>query len=135
MTYDDFMGEVQHRTGLSSLGDAVAAVHATLETLAERLTDDEAKALASQLPREVAVYILGSVLVEPDRMSLDEFLNRITWREQIGRTDAIEHARVVMEVLQEAASEQETNEVLSQLPPEYHAFIASDDQGEWKQAA
>ena len=88
--YDEFISRVQDRSRLRTLGEVVGTIHATLETLAERLTDDEAKDIASQLPREVAVYLLGSVLIEPDRMSLDEFLSRVMRREEMNPPNAIE---------------------------------------------
>jgi len=136
MTYDEFVGQVQQRARLKSLGDAVTAIHATLETLAERLTDDEARDLASQLPREIAVYILGSVLVEPDRMSLNEFFDRITWREQVERSEAFDHARAVLAVVGEAVAPGETNDALSPLPEDFRALILSGGhQGEFRKAA
>src|SRR5687767_8937378 len=49
MNYDAFIGQVNHRGRFSSKGKAVAAVRATLTTLAERLTRDEAFDLAAQL--------------------------------------------------------------------------------------
>lgn len=42
---------------LASHGEAVAAIRATLETLAERLTPGQVKNLAAQLPREIAYYL------------------------------------------------------------------------------
>src|SRR2546429_233412 len=116
MTYDEFISRVQDRTRLGTLGEIIGTIHATLETLAERLTDDEAKDIASQLPREVAVYLLGSVLVEPDRMSLDEFLYRIMRREEMNPPNAVEHARSVLEVVAEAIAEGEKPEALDPLP-------------------
>lgn len=136
MTYDQFVGQVQRRAQLGSLGDTVSAIRATLETLAERLTDDEARNLASQLPREVAVYVLGSVLLQPDRMRLDDFFDRVTLREGINPSDAIYHARVVLEMVGETVSGSgEMDDVLSQLPQEFRDFIESGDEGEFREAA
>src|SRR4051812_26298599 len=57
MQYDRFVGHVQHRAQLASNGEAVHAIRATLPTLAERLTPEEAKDLASQLPQEIGVFL------------------------------------------------------------------------------
>ncbi len=46
MDFDDFIGQVQNQTYLCSIGDAVKATRAVLETLAERITLDEVKDLA-----------------------------------------------------------------------------------------
>jgi uncharacterized protein (DUF2267 family) len=54
MDYDRLIGLVQNRARLTATGDAVSAIRATLETLAERIGQDEARHLAAQLPREIA---------------------------------------------------------------------------------
>jgi uncharacterized protein (DUF2267 family) len=51
MTFDKFIGEVQHRAHLPSIGDVLRAAQAVLQTFGERLDASEAKDLASQLPR------------------------------------------------------------------------------------
>ena len=131
MTYDQFVGEVQHRAQLGSLGDAVGAIRVTLEALAECLAMDEAENLASQLPREVGIYLLRSVLVEPVRPTLDEFLEAITLDEGIDAQDAIYQARVVLEMLGETVSP----EALAPLPQAFRDFMTPDSQGQFKKAA
>jgi len=48
--YDEFLGQIRHRSGLGSLAEAERATSATLEKLAERLAGGEARDLAAQLP-------------------------------------------------------------------------------------
>ena len=119
MQYDQFVGQVQHRAGLPSLGDAVAAIRATLTTLGERLTDEEVDHLAAQLPREIAAYLPWGAPYGPRRMTLDEFFERVSDREGVDLPDAVYHARVVGEVLRDAVSPGELEDVLAQLPEEY----------------
>ncbi len=51
MEHDEFIGQAQHRARLASRGEAERATRATLETLAERISDGAAQNLAAQLPR------------------------------------------------------------------------------------
>lgn len=63
MTYDEFVGQVQHRAQLSDTGAAVAAIRATLETLGEHLFGGKAENLAAQLPREIGIHLSTVSLV------------------------------------------------------------------------
>src|SRR5437763_6615400 len=81
MTFDHFVGQVQHRAQLASTDEALRAIRCTFETLAERLDFGETKDLAAQLPRELAAYF--AVQEHSKRFSLDEFFKRVSEREQI----------------------------------------------------
>ena len=122
MTYDQFVGQVQSRARLGSQGAAVRAIQATLQTLSERLDEGEAKDLASQLPREFAIYMQSPQ--HRVRMSLDEFFGKVCGREQVDLPDSVYHARVVMDVLQEAVTPGEIADVRAQLPPEWDSLFA-----------
>ena len=54
MQYDEFLGQIRHRSGLGSLAEAERATSATLEKQAERLAGGEARDLAAQLPAAFA---------------------------------------------------------------------------------
>jgi uncharacterized protein (DUF2267 family) len=101
------------------------AVRATLSTLSERLTFEEAKDLAAQLPGEIAACLSISPVMHAQRLSLDEFFYRVATREKAHPPDAICHARVVMEVLSEAVTKGEMEDVLGQLPAEFRTFVRS----------
>lgn len=125
MTFDQFVGQVQHKARLGSTGASVRAIQATLQTLGERLDGGEAKDLAAQLPREFAIY-----MQQPEhgvRMSLDEFFKKVSEREQENLPDSVYHARVVMEVLQEAVSDGEIADVQAQLPSEWAPLFAGSE--------
>jgi uncharacterized protein (DUF2267 family) len=117
MNYEKFLGAVQSRARLPSNAEAVSAVRATLETLASRLTEDERKDLASQLPREIGAFLLREIPFV--RLSLQEFFQRVSELEGIELPTAVYHARVVMEVLGEAVSPGEMEDVRAQLPEEF----------------
>lgn len=118
MQYQEFVGKVQNQARLGTEGAAVRAMKATLQTLATRLHGGEAKELAAQLPEGI-----GHFLAEHDEPSesfnLDEFYQRVQENEGVDLPDAVFHARVVMQVLEEAASGGEMKDVKAQLPPEF----------------
>lgn len=105
MDYDTFLGEVQNRGQLSSREDAVTATRITLETLSQRIIPDEAENLAAQLPREVGIFLADVDTVE--QFEWDEFVDRIVEKGQYTedeRADAVHHARVVMDVVDDAVT-------------------------------
>ncbi|HEX5418846.1 MAG TPA: DUF2267 domain-containing protein [Gammaproteobacteria bacterium] len=118
MQLEDFMGQVQHRAQLPNLDAALGATRATLETLAERIGADEARHLGAQLPAEIRRYLRASD-DQGERFSSDEFLQRICEREGIDLPVSVYHARVVIEVLQEAVSPGEMGNILERLPDDY----------------
>jgi uncharacterized protein (DUF2267 family) len=127
MTFDHFVGQVQHRAQLASTGEALRAIRCTFETLGERLSFDEAKDLAAQLPRELASYF--AVSEHSVRMSLGDFFHRVSEREQVVLPKSVHHARVVTEVLQEAVSLGEIHHVRGQLPEEWNALFDAGSHG------
>lgn len=129
MQHDEFIGQVQNRARLSSRGDAELATRATLETLAERLAGGEPFNAAAQLPRGIAEYLRHEYAGSGERFSLDEFFRRVSQRESVGLPDAVHHARVVIEVLSEAISSGEINDIRSQLPSEFDPLFEAGSQG------
>ena len=64
------------------------------------------------------------------REALDEFLRRVAAREDTDLPDATYHARVVMEVLQEAVAPGEIDDILAQLPDEYSPLFEAGSKDE-----
>lgn len=128
MQYDAFVGQVQDRARLPSLGDTVAAIRATLHTLGERLSGDEAEDLAAQLPREIALYL--HMADEQESFSLDEFFERVAEREPADLPAAVHHARAVIAVVQEAVTPGEIADVRAQLPADYDPLFEAGSEGE-----
>jgi uncharacterized protein (DUF2267 family) len=121
MQYNEFIEQVQHRSGLHSAEEATQAIRATLQTLGERLSKTETEKLAAQLPNPLKSYLL--LQPETQRFTLEEFFNRVSAREDVGRPHAIAHARAVFGVLREAVSAGELEDVKRELPPEYAEFL------------
>jgi uncharacterized protein (DUF2267 family) len=129
MDYDRFVGLVQSRAHLPSKGDAVAAIRATLSTLAERIEPHEAHHLASQLPQEIGSFLEGNMSETGERFSFSEFCHRVSSRERVDPPQAVHHARCVIETLQEAASPGEIRDVRSQLSEEFDPLFDSGSEG------
>lgn len=133
MTYDEFVGQVQHRARLASTGDAVHIIHATLLTLGERLYGDEADNLASQLPLEIGAYLREAQL--RDNLSLKMFYMRVALREGAEIRDAVYHAKSVISVIIDAVSPGELADARAQLPDEYKELFHWEGLGGEQRAA
>jgi len=127
MQYETFLGQVQNRAKMSSLQDAVRATRVVLETLSRRIVPGEAKDLSAQLPSEIGRFLVSSDTVE--KFSLEEFFERISREENVDLPVALYHARVVMEVLQEAVSPSEILDIRQQLPDEWQALFEAGSKG------
>ncbi|BCL34563.1 DUF2267 domain-containing protein [Nostoc sp. MS1] len=129
MQHDEFIAQVRHRANLRTTGDAELATRATLETLAERLAGNEANNAAAQLPKGIAQYLQHQYAGAGVRLSLDEFYQRISLREGVELQQAVNHAHAVIEVLSEAISSGEMEDIRTQLPPEYEPLFGLARQG------
>jgi uncharacterized protein (DUF2267 family) len=121
MKYEDFLGQVQHRGRMASQEEAVRATRATLETFGERLYGGSADNLAAQLPLEI-----GHFLRTPPyhgRFAVEDFYQRVAEREGREVSVAIFHARVVLNVMEEAVDEGEMKKIRAQLPEEWNAIL------------
>ena len=128
MKYEEFIEEVQKRAHLASKNEAKRATRAALETLAEYISQKERYDAASQLPRGLALYLKEPFLgpgkqpaPSPKRnLSLDEFFQRMSIREDVPLETAREHAHAVMSVLVDALSKGEFEDIRAQLPIEFY---------------
>ena len=128
MKYEEFIEEVQKRAHLASKNEAKRATRAALETLAESISQKERYDAASQLPKGLALYLKEPFLgpgkqptPSPKRnLSLDEFFQRMSIREDVPLETAREHAHAVMSVLVDALSKGEFEDIRAQLPIEFY---------------
>ena len=128
MKYEEFIEEVQKRAHLASKNEAKRATRAALETLAESISQKERYDAASQLPKGLALYLKEPFLgpgkqpaPSPKRnLSLDEFFQRMSIREDVPLATAREHAHAVMSVLVDAMSRGEFEDIRAQLPTEFY---------------
>jgi len=127
MQHDEFIGEVQARARLASRGDAERATRAVLETLGERLAGGQPHNLAAQLPEEIGRHLEDRQGV--DKLSLDDFFEKVSERSGVDLPDAIHQARAVIAVVGEAVSQEEMEKVRQQLPEEYAPLFESGSEG------
>ncbi len=119
MQYQEFIERVQQRAELTSFAAAEAATQATLTTLGEYLTGGEGLDLASQLPQGLAEPLRQQ---PPDRskiFSLNDFVQLVGEKEGVEFEEASVHARAVMNVLGEAVTKGEMDDVRRQFPSEF----------------
>lgn len=127
MQTHEFLGQVQNKARLATLGEAMRATRATLETLAERLGPDETRHLAAQLPHEIKLFLSDGGLPAPERFSSDEFLLRVCAREGVDLPLSTHHARAVIDVLTKAVSPGEIRDVLDRLPDDYRRLFSGSE--------
>ena len=119
MKYDEIIAQVAKRTGLFE-GEAAALTRATLATLAERIGGPEARDLATRLPGPLQDALLPTK-EQAETFGFDEFVNRVA--ERSPRSDPIvsrSAVDAVLATLREAAAPGEFDDVMSQLPRDFH---------------
>jgi uncharacterized protein (DUF2267 family) len=124
MNFDEFTGQVQHRLELSGRGETLRAVRATLMTLGERLPQGNAADLAASLPIEIKWYLTGAVEEHGQRFGWREFLERVSEIEMTDRSEAAFHARVIIDLVDDAVPASDFRELRESLPE-------SEDDGAW----
>lgn len=131
-SYNDFIGEVQHRIKAGEQAEAVKTTRAVLSTLAERIEEGEATNLAGTLPVEIDWYLLQAD--HGQRFEYDEFVDRVVSRmdysdldldadygrpTEIDEAEAVFRAKAVVALLNETVPGGELTDGETQLPSEY----------------
>ncbi|MBO9542664.1 DUF2267 domain-containing protein [bacterium] len=124
MKKETFIHRIQELAGIQERKRAEEATEAVLGTLCGRITREEAKDLASQLPDGIDSLCQGNLLKElvrrvegPKRLERDAFVSAVA--DKIHLEDKTEAARVttaVFRTLKEQISQGEAEDVASQLP-------------------
>jgi uncharacterized protein (DUF2267 family) len=120
MEYERFLSIVERDADLGREA-ARQATHATLETLAERISRGEARDLAEQLPPELAPSV--ATQQDAEAFGVHEFISRVAAREQVDLATAERHARAVLAALGQAVPENELADLLSELPREFAPLL------------
>jgi uncharacterized protein (DUF2267 family) len=100
---------------------AERATRATLETLAERIAEGEARDLAMQVPAEIAPYLGAKGPAQGFDSS--EFVRRVAEREGVDLETAYVHARAVFAALGQAVSADELADVQAELSTDYERLM------------
>ncbi|BAZ68332.1 MAG: DUF2267 domain-containing protein [Pelatocladus maniniholoensis HA4357-MV3] len=119
MKYDEFITHVQSVAQLDTREETERATRATLETIKERIVGDEAKDLASQLPKELAECLHGREGQNGGSFSLQDFISRVSKKEGVEPTVAVMHIRSVFTVLLDAVTPGEFADFQSNFSDDY----------------
>jgi uncharacterized protein (DUF2267 family) len=124
MQYDEFIQRVQIEGGIDSSEEALRATEVVLATLGEYLYRTEQSQLAAQLPRGIREFLGARESPEHmrgdvQRSSLEEFYNRVSARADTRYPHGVKLARAVTEVLMDAVSAGEIEEIKQELPKEF----------------
>lgn len=122
MKYDEIIAQVAERTGLFE-GDAVALTRATLATLSERISGGEARELAAHLPGPLQDALLPTQ-EQAEVFSFDEFVYRVAQRCRCEPTALRSAVEAVLATLREAVPPGEFDDILGQLPRDFHRLAA-----------
>ena len=115
-------GVANRRQSVRQRRAAENAITATLETLNERITGGEARALAAQLPKEIQPALRPKA-EEAEGFSLEELYWRVAERKGVDIETAHMDASVVMGVLREAVTPGELDDVMAQLPEDFNTLL------------
>ncbi|WP_414529843.1 DUF2267 domain-containing protein [Nodularia chucula] len=102
MEYNEFITHVQSLAQSNSREEAERATRATLATIKERLPQDEAQAVAAELPLELGQPLQATEGESNASFSMQEFISRVSQKENIEPTTTVIHVRAVFAVLQNA---------------------------------
>ena len=122
MQYDEFVQGVGQRAGIDEQEDAERTSIVVLEELCNRLPNDEAHDLLSQLPARLKTAV--DVMASAEPSSADAFVDRVSGRLEISPEDARSRVRAVFAMVRRAVSQGQFEDVLSDLDPEYADLLA-----------
>lgn len=125
MQLHEFLSRVQAHARLQSEQEALAATSATLRALTAALPREQAADLAGQLPRLVKRYLQADDEWRGQTTSMRAFFEQVAEREGISAAQGRAHARAVLHAVNEAASTGAVEQVLGELPSEFHDLVGN----------
>ena len=120
MGYRELIKKVQHYSGFSDQ-ESKRALEQTVEALAGRLTADERKDFASQLPSELQEVALSAHTV--DKKSKADLIGDFMQRQNIRRDRAKKQLLAAWQALKDAITKGEIEDIKAQLPKSASALL------------
>ncbi|WP_414754560.1 DUF2267 domain-containing protein [Anabaena sp. CCY 9910] len=130
MEYNEFITHVQSLAQSNSRDEAQRATCATLETIKERISGEEAQTLAAQLPQELADCLRGRAGEPDESFNLQDFIMRVSRKENLEPTTTAIHVRAVFAVLQNAIRPEEFAKLHSHFSHDYEEMFGTSPTGE-----
>jgi uncharacterized protein (DUF2267 family) len=118
--HEDFIAVVRQVAGTDH-DHAERAARAVLETLAERISQGEARDLAEQLAPELAPFIATTTPAEA--FDVEEFLRRVAERAAVDTVAAERYARGVFVALERFVPRDEFEDLMAELPREFATLL------------
>jgi uncharacterized protein (DUF2267 family) len=124
MPAEEIVLRVAEQAGID-IEPAGRLIDAVLETLAERVAGGEVDDMISRLPVELHPPLKRGKAAAPtaERISLDDFAERLARRAGTDPLTARDQARAVFAVLREALGTEDFSDVVAQLPGEYAVLL------------
>ena len=131
MQYDEFIQRVQIEGGIDRKEEALRATEAVLSTLGECLYRTEESQLAAQLPHGIREFLPSRQAPETSkasiqRISLEDFYDRVGARTETRHAQAAKLAHTVVEVLMDAVSAGEIDDIKRELPKDFGVLFDRD---------
>jgi uncharacterized protein (DUF2267 family) len=120
MDHDTFIDLVAAHAGIDREA-ADRAVRATLQTLAARISREEARHLAAQLPPEVAPWI--ATTTPAAGFDADEFVRRVAERAGSDLRGARRWTAAVFDALARTVSREEWDDMVAELPSDFAPLL------------
>ncbi|MFO0547716.1 MAG: DUF2267 domain-containing protein [Polyangiaceae bacterium] len=127
----EWVAILRARTGLDSEEVAEHVLEAVIDSLGERLTPDEARLVAGYLPERLSDLLLrGSNRHEsvppagPDEVGV--LVGAVAWRENVSRSDALEHALSVCEIVEAALPAEVLTKLRADLPSDLASLLRQE---------
>lgn len=126
MTHDEFLTKVRERGQYTDRAEAERVTGVVLGLLGSRLTEGEAKDLASQLPAEMKGLVLSGPEA-PGAVGVEDFVALAAEKLETSNETARWDASAVLTTLAESVSGGQLNQVLSQLQSGYAELFGKPD--------
>lgn len=130
MQYDEFITHVQSLAQSNSRDEAQRATCATLETIKERISGEEAQELAHELPPEFSKCLQGREGEPDESFNLQDFIMRVSQKENIEPTTTAIHVRAVFAVLQNAINPEAFAKLHKHFSHDYEEMFGSSPSSE-----
>lgn len=115
MNYREIIKKIQHDSGFSD-EESETALDTLVESLAERMTDEELRKFASQLPQELKDVAMATPMEDRDERHMD-IVAEFMIKEQISEAHAKKQVLSAWSALKSFVSEGQISHIRSQLSP------------------